>query len=218
MRSPLAAPALRAGFVAAILAASGCVSVDVGKESAALTQFRLEDTVAPSSRRAQPIAHRLVVVPTGAGSSAESLAMLYSTAPQQRASYQYSTWSERPSQRFAQLLVDRVAARGSFESVALLGRGISGDLQLNVVVAELLHDAAAAPAVARMAISVELVERESRRLIARHTFTARIPVDSNNAAGAARALSRATSQILDELVPWLELAAANSARATGAAK
>lgn len=198
--------------------ASGCVSVEVGKDSAALTQFRLEDAAVPLSRRAQPIAHRLVVVPMGAGSSAESLAMLYSTVPQQRATYQYSSWSERPSQRVAQMLVDRLAARGSFESVALLGRGISGDLQLNLVVAELLHDAAEAPGSARMAISVELVERESRRLIARHTFAARVPVDGNNAAGAARALSRASAQILDELLPWLELAAADTARAPGVAK
>jgi cholesterol transport system auxiliary component len=197
-----------AGLIASVLVMLGaCLSVDVGTESSTLTQFRLDDPAKAQDPRTRPLAHRLVIFPMPAGTTAESYSLLYSKAPQARAAYQFAGWTERPSQRLAQMLIDRLVARNSFESVALLGRGIGGDLQLNLIVAEIYHDAASLPGSGRVVISAELVERESRRLLARESFSTQAPVDSNTAAGAVRALSAASGQALDQLVPWLERAA-----------
>jgi cholesterol transport system auxiliary component len=211
---------MSAGLVASLLAALGaCLSLEVGTESSTLTQFRLEDQVSAQAPRARPLVHRLVIFPMPAGTTAESYSLLYSKAPQARAAYQFAGWTERPSQRLAQLLVDRLVALNSFESVALLGRGVGGDLQLNLIVVEIYHDAASVPGSGRVVINAELVERESRRLLARETFATQVPVDSNTAAGAVRALSRASGQALDQLVPWLERSAETAAPApTSAAR
>lgn len=187
-----------------------CVSVEVGSEASLQVQYRLDDTRAASSgaavaRRPSPLPHGLLVTAVPAGASGDSFAMLYSKAPQQRATYQNASWTDRPSARMAQLVVDRLAASGSFESVALLGRNVGGDLLLNLSVIEIYHDAASTPGSGTVEVSAELIERVSRRLIARQRFSASVPLaGASGSAAAATALSRASAQVIDELAKWLD--------------
>ncbi|MGH6624328.1 MAG: hypothetical protein ACREBN_10165, partial [Burkholderiaceae bacterium] len=119
----------------AVLAAamlSACVSVEVGSEGSAQVQYRLDDTKGTGARRASPLPHTVVVTSAVTGSAGEAFTMMFSRAPQQRAAYQNASWTDRPSVRMAHLVVERLAASGSFQSVALLGRGVAGDLLLNV--------------------------------------------------------------------------------------
>ena len=73
------------------------------------------------------------------------------------------------------------------------------------MVDELVHDTAAARG--RLQLTVELVDRTSRTLIARRRFEAAAPTPQEDARGAAAALSLALTTVLDELVPWLEASA-----------
>ena len=66
---------------------------------------------------------------------------------------------------------DASSARSAFASVAELGSGVGGDLALNVTVDELLHDTAAASG--RLELTVELVDRTTRSLVARRRFSRR---------------------------------------------
>lgn len=213
----------RAALYAVMLAAAaaaGCVSIGVDKEGSATTQYRLADEAAgvPAPAPAQPVARELLVAPLPGSNLDDSFSLAFSRSPQTRAPYQFATWSERPSTQLAKLLVERLAARRSFASVALLGRGVGGDLQLNIAVADFYHDAAADPGAARVRVDAELVDRLNRRLIARQSFAASAPVPQANAAGAAAALSRAGSQVLDQLVAWLETTAAAPPSAARAAE
>jgi ABC-type uncharacterized transport system auxiliary subunit len=135
----------------------------------------------------------------------DSFSMAFSSAPQQRALYQYASWADRPSNRIVQLLARRIEARGAFASVAELGRGVGGDLTLSITVDEIVHDTAGARG--RVQLTAELVDRATRTLVARRRFEASAPVAQENARGAVDALSRALTAVLDELVPWLEAAA-----------
>ena len=197
--------ALILGCSALLLA--GCVSVEVGSsEGNVRAQYRLDDLAPPPAAAGKTMARSLVVVSMPSLGIGDTFSMAYSRAPQQRALYQNASWADRPSNRVVQLLVRRIDARQAFVSVAELGSGVGGDLALNVTVDELLHDAAAASA--RLELSAELVDRTTRTLVARRRFVASAPVAQENARGAVEALSRALTNVLDELVPWLEASTA----------
>jgi ABC-type uncharacterized transport system auxiliary subunit len=194
-------------FCCSALLLAGCISVDVGNsDSNVRAQYRLDDLAAPPVPAGKTVARSLVVVSMPSLGIGDTFAMAYSRAPQQRALYQNASWADRPSNRVVQLLVRRVEARSAFASVVELGSGVGGDLALNVTVDELLHDTAAAKG--RLDLTVELVDRTTRSLVARRRFSAAAPVAQENARGAVEALSRALTSVLDELVPWLEASAA----------
>jgi ABC-type uncharacterized transport system auxiliary subunit len=198
-------------LVALALLAAGCISVDVGKDTATPpAQFRILDTGSAPPTATQPNGRQLVVAPQASPSIDDSFALAFSRAPNQRAAYQFATWSDRPSNRLGQLLVDRLAARRAFASVTLVGRGVAGDLQLNLVVEDFLHDAASNPGTARVEVTAEMIDRGTRRLIARQSFSATAPVAEANAAGAAAALSAASSRVLDQIVIWAEASASSA--------
>jgi len=197
--------ALIVGCSALLLA--GCISVDVGNsDSNVRAQYRLADLAPPQSPAGKTVARSLVVVSMPSLGIGDTFSMAYSRAPQQRALYQNASWADRPSNRIAQLLVRRIDERAAFTSVAELGSGVGGDLALNLTVDELVHDTVAASA--RLELTVELVDRTTRNLVARRRFSAAAPVAQENARGAVEALNRALTTVLDELVPWLEATAA----------
>jgi ABC-type uncharacterized transport system auxiliary subunit len=197
MRAPLL---LAFGY--AVLAAA-CISVDVGVggDATVQTQYLLADLAPKAERRSEPIPRRLLVTPVPSAIG-ETFSIAYSRAAQQRSFYQFASWTDRPSARIVRLLVDRIEARGTFTSVALLGSSVGGDLLLNIAVAEVIHDVATGTA--RIEVQAELIERRGRRLVARQHFGAAVPVAQENAPAAVAALSRAITTIIDELVPWLE--------------
>lgn len=202
---------------AAVLALCACVSVEVGNDAGTQVQFRLIDQAGAAAASGTPAGRttgrELLVNPIAGSSVDDSFSLAFSRSPQQRAAYQFASWSERPSSRLATLTVERLATRRTFNSVAVLGRGVAGDLQLNLLVNDFFHDAADSPGTARVGITAELIDRSTRRLLARQHFEATAPLDQANAAAAAAALSRASTLALDALVAWVEKAAAPAALA-----
>lgn len=193
-------------IVAACSLLAGCINVSVGSEDAKVqTQYLLADLSPKAERRSGPLAHRLLVTPVPSAVG-ETFSVAYSRALQQRAFYQYASWTDRPSTRFARLLVDRIEARGMFTSVALLGSSVGGDLLLNVLIVDLVHDVAAGTG--RVEVQAELIERRGRRLVARQRFAASVPTAQENAPAAVAAMSRAATMVIEEILPWLEHAAA----------
>ena len=192
---------------------TGCVSLTVGKDTPQQTQFRIVDRNGTPAPAARQIGRDLVIAPQPGASVDDSYALAYSRTNQQRAAYQFASWSDRPSSRLAQLLVDRLSARNAFTSVALVGRGVAGTLQLNLSVNDFFHDAATDPGTARVEVSAELVDRATRRLIGRKIFSATAPVANADSGSAAAALSTASSAVLDQLTTWIEATAAPGALA-----
>jgi ABC-type uncharacterized transport system auxiliary subunit len=182
---------------------TSCISVDIGESAGQVhAQYRLLDYASPPQRRSEPIDRTLVVTQMPSAGIGDVYSMAYSRAPQQRAFYQYATWVDRPSLRIAQLLAERLEARGVFQSVAMLGHGIGGNVLLSVTVTDIVHDVPAATA--RLELTVELIDRVGRRLVERRRFSASAPVVQEDAPGAVAGLSRAVTQLLDEIVPWVE--------------
>jgi cholesterol transport system auxiliary component len=191
-------------MLAAVAALTGCVNLSFGEDGKAQAQYVLSDATPKAERRSAPIQRRLLVAPVTASSTGETFAIAYSRAEHQRAYYQFASWSDRPTSRFAYLLVDRIEARGMFSSVAVLGNSVGGDLLLNVSVLDLVHDVQAAAG--RIEVQAELIERRGRRLVERRRFSASAPVAQENSQAATVALSRAATTVIDQIVPWLERA------------
>jgi len=99
-----------------------------------------------------------------------------------RAYYTYHSWTEPP------------------------GPGI-GELVLGIHLAELYHDAAAAPGSARISLTAELTDPARRALVARRSFTFSAPATSYDAPGAVRAFNQALGALLDEVSAWVDGAA-----------
>lgn len=201
-------------LAAAALLAAGCISVDIGKDTQQQAQFRIIDGRPTTAVAPRSSGRDLIVSPQPAASVDDSFALAYSREANQRAAYQFATWSDRPSSRLAQLLVDRLAARRAFGSVSLAGRGVAGDLLLNITVNDFFHDATSSPGTARVDVAAELIDRNTRKLIARQTFVASAAVEQANSAAAAAALSEASTKLLDEMATWVEAKSTPSALAT----
>jgi ABC-type uncharacterized transport system auxiliary subunit len=115
---------------------------------------------------------------------------LRTRAAQQRAFYQFASWTDRPSTRIVRLLADRIEARGMFSSVALLGNSIGGDLLLNVAVVDVIHDVSTGTG--RIEVQAELIERRGRRLVAASASAPALPCHRRMRRRRVDAFSRAS--------------------------
>ncbi|HVL59296.1 MAG TPA: ABC-type transport auxiliary lipoprotein family protein [Burkholderiaceae bacterium] len=206
--------AARALALALALAAAGCVTVGAGGDAPAFTFYSLEDLAAATQgeRAARKIDHVLLVSGPPSSPFYDTTSLAYSRAPGARAYYQFSGWTERPARRIAQLAERRLIARGSFDGVASVTAGVRGDLLLNLNLEHLYHDATREPGSARLMLVAEMVDWRTRALLDRQVFEYRVPVEQSSAAAAVAGLSRAVTLLLDDLVPWVERAAAAAPR------
>lgn len=201
------------GLAALILA--GCVSVDIGRDSPAQTLHLLHDSAAAPARRAAPLVPALLIQPLPATPMADTLSIAYSRAPNEFAFYQFATWAERPVRQLPRLLQQRLEARGVAGATGLLGEPLRADWLLTVAIDRLHHDVATPPGQARVALTVELVDRRQRVRLARRQFSADLPTQRADSAAAAAALSRAMTQVFDAVVPWAEGELARATRTPG---
>jgi ABC-type uncharacterized transport system auxiliary subunit len=196
-----------AGVALVALAApllSACVSIGLGGEVPTQAQYRLHDPGAATERRAAPLVAALLIQAQPADATADTLSIAYSTAPNRFAHYQLATWTERPVRQLPRLLRQRLEARGVAGAVGMVGDPLRADWWLAIGIETLHHDANSTPGQGRLAYTAELFDRRSRARIAQRRFEAAVPMPDASAAAAAGALSAATAQSFDLLVPWLE--------------
>lgn len=129
--------------------------------------------------------------------------LAYSRSPGTRANYEFAYWAEQPAKRLTWLLRQRIEASGTVATVAPLSVGVIGDYQLNTRLVDFYHDAATPPGVVLLLVEAELVQRERGTLLGRRIFVNQQPVASYDAEGAAQAMSRATTQVINDIVAWL---------------
>lgn len=175
-------------------------SAMAGRQNTAVNQ----NQAVPTQARAAITNKALIIDTVNANPFYDSTQLAYSRSDIARAYYQFAAWTERPGKRLADLVEKRIAARGSFPIVAASTAGLSGDLVLALHLDELFHDAASRPAVARVAVRARLIDQRHRTLIAQRAFDSGVPVEKADAASAVRALSLATTKMLDELATWVE--------------
>jgi len=204
--------------VAAALAAvilGGCLG---GQSAPPTTSFVMTDLTPASAPAPNGVASvpRTLAVSGAAGDAFYDVEnLVFSRAAGTRAYYQFAAWTDRPSRRLATLIQRRLESRKYFVSVSSITAGVNADVLLNVTVEELFHDLAVKPSVVRVQLAGEVVDWKTRTLMGRRSFAAVVPVAQDDARSAVDAINRAVTQILDELVPWVE-ATAGGPSPTGA--
>jgi len=174
-------------------------------DRSAQSYYRFEDEAPKPAPRAQPIPRAVLVSPISSNAVGNAYGMAFSRANGERAFYQYNEWTDRPTLRVAQLLAQRMEARQAFESVARLGSGVAGDVLVNVVVDDVVHDlSAGGGGVGRISVVLEVVDRRQRRLLGRQTFVQSAPAEAATAAAGAAAINRAVTALLDAASAWIE--------------
>ena len=197
------------GALLAVMAASllsACMSLGLGGDTPAQTQYLLNDAAAAATpRRSEPVVTALLIQPMSSDAAADTVAIAYSRRPNEFAHYQFATWTERPLRQIPRLLQQRLEARGVAGAVGVIGEPLRTDWLLTIAIDTLHHDVSAPPGLARVAITAELFDRRSRTRLSRRQFSIAVPTASADAPSAAAAMSLALTQAFDGLVPWLEV-------------
>ncbi len=190
---------------------AGCITVAVGEEAQNRVQLALHDPGSPPTPLPRPLVDALLIQPLPGSALADTTAIAYARAPRQYAFYQYASWADRPLRALPRLLQQRLEARGLAGVSALAGDPQRADWLLALAVDDLHHAVAAGPGSGRVAITAELFDRRARQRVARRRFDAEVPAARADSAAAAAAMSAATAQAFDALLPWLEAALAAAA-------
>ncbi|MBK7261892.1 MAG: membrane integrity-associated transporter subunit PqiC [Rubrivivax sp.] len=183
---------------------SSCVTVEVGGEPAANVQLSLTDARPDVTRRAQTIVDALLIQAQPAQALGDTQAIAYSRRENEYAFYQYATWTERPVRRLPQLLQRRLQARGVATAVGMLGDPLRADWLLVIGVDDLHHDVRVAPGRGRLALTAGLYDRRTRVRVAQRHFVTTVAAGRADSAAAVAALSEATADVFDALLPWVE--------------
>jgi len=190
----------RAAALAAAFVLAACAGLGPGP---AQRYFVLEPTPSRLVAATMKRDATLLVAPTTASAFYDTQEIIFSRSAGQRAYYQYSSWTEPPNRTLGALLAMRLDQGGVFRGVAETTSSVRGSLLLRTHVVELYHDATSMPGSAKVAISAELSDSAGRRMLARRTFVASVPVRSYDAAGAIQGFNEAFGAILDDIASWV---------------
>lgn len=108
------------------------------------------------------------------------------------------------------MLRQRSPASGLYGGVVPSGAGVQGDYQLNFRLLDFFHNAATTPGQAEVKLEADLVERGSGRLLAQRTFAAQTILPSQDAAAAAAGLGRASGEVIEAMMVWLNAVEPNA--------
>lgn len=196
--------ALSAAAAPALFTACGGINVGIGAESPAQTYLALRDPGATPARRDTPLVPTLLIQALPADALAETAGIAYARRPHEYAYYQLASWTDRPVRQLPRLLQRRLEARGTAGAVGQNGDPLRSDWLLTLSVDALYHDVSVQPGQGRVALTAELHDRHGRRRVARRSFEAAAPAAREDSSAGVEAMSVATGQLFDELLPWLE--------------
>jgi ABC-type uncharacterized transport system auxiliary subunit len=154
----------------------------------------------------------LLVAPTASNPFYDTQSLAFSRAPDQRAHYQLTAWTQRPGPRFTELLIRRLERTGAFQAVAAATTGVTGELILECRLEEFYFDASGQPGRVRIELSAQLVDPIRRAIVARQRFVHDVVTRDESVANVVETSSRVTTALLDQITAWVVDAAAAWAR------
>jgi len=182
---------------------AGCLNLGERRNAPAIVHYVLDDTAAVA--QAAPLradAPTLLVLDTAAAGFYDTDQLVFSRSAETRGQYQLARWTERPGKRFADLLRARLDRQSAWR-VSAAGGYVRGDVLLDTVLVEFYHDASRNPGHVRLELCAELIDLKKRTVLGRRVFGQQVPLESYDAAGAAKASNVAVTRTLDELSAWL---------------
>ena len=121
-----------------------------------------------------------------------------SADPHRTSAYAYSHWTMRPAQLLTQRVRGVLAAHG-----AVLSGGETASAPLLTIDLEQFEQVFDSERQSHGVLTARATLMRDGTLIAQHTFVARAPAPTPNAAGGVQALAAASDQFAAQLVTWL---------------
>jgi cholesterol transport system auxiliary component len=118
--------------------------------------------------------------------------------------YRSSRWASTPAKLLTQRVRTRIAAINE-QGVMNTGEGTRADYTLRLDLeefAQVFDTPSRSNAIVRLRAS--LVDRATRYVISQRNFGVELPAPTANAAGAVKALTEASDQLIESLIGWLE--------------
>lgn len=182
---------------------SGC-RLSLGNDVEPAKYYIIKAAEQATSYKGTPKGEKLLIRDTTTSALINSQRILVSSDPHRRAYYQYAFWGETPPQAFQNLLQQELERANLFLSVAKESAGALAPLQLNTEILDFYHSAEKNPGTVDIKVRAELLDLKTREVIAAREFSSQAPLASYNAEGAVEAFGVGVSQVLTEMVTWLD--------------
>lgn len=172
--------------------------------------------------RAQPVAverYTLEMPPLEIAERAADGAVLLITRPQARADldsprmayrkqdytlryFARSRWADAPAQLLLPGMIEALDASGRFSAVVRVGTAATPGLRLDSELLDFSQDFRVEPSVFRLRLRVQLIDLETRAVVASRIFEVQRPAPEETPYGGARAANAAWQALLPELVAF----------------
>ncbi len=194
--------AARIGFAAALaLSLSACALAGIGSTAPPATY----DLAAPavSKARSGPTPVQIVVVTPAAVRAIDTDRILVRPSDEQISYYSGAVWSDRLPRLVRARLVQALEDSGRFRAVGTEDDSVTSpySVQTSILAFELAVNGA--PALARVRMSVKIVDEASGTVLANRQFEASESAASDGIADGVRALTGAFQQVALEIVNWV---------------
>ncbi|MET3108566.1 cholesterol transport system auxiliary component [Oxalobacteraceae bacterium GrIS 2.11] len=167
-------------------------------ETAPLTLYSL-DSPKVLSQPAPDHAPTLLVNPPLAAPGFDSQHIVYTRVAHQLEYFARSQWIDTPARMLAPMIVDVLAANGSFQAVAPATSAAAGDLRLTSEIVRLEHDFTTPAGQLRFTLRATVLDNATRKVLAWREFDEVVVPDSGSAYDGIVAANRAVQLGLKDL-------------------
>ena len=146
--------------------------------------------------------YTLLVTPPDTRPVYNTAQMAYTVRPYQIAYFSENRWAETPSQMLEALIVQTMQKTNYFRAVVTPPYAGNYTYLLSTQISEFQQDYTHRPALFRMIVQAQLNRFANSQLIASKTFSATVPIQSNNPYAGVFAANIASASILKQLADF----------------
>lgn len=182
------------------LALAAC-SILPRNEPVVIDRYTLETTAWPTREAGLGAPVLLVTLPL-ARVELDTPRMAYREQDYQLRYFARSRWADIPAQLLLPGLVEALEASGHFGAVVRVGSAARPDLRLDVELLEFSQDFRVTPSEFQLRLRLQLVDLETRAVLASRLFSSRTAAPERSPRGVAAAANAAWQTMLPELVAF----------------
>jgi ABC-type uncharacterized transport system auxiliary subunit len=167
------------------------------------TRYYALDLPAAPAPASRSLPHTVVVMPLQTSSMLAQDRIVYRPSREEVGYYEYHRWAEDPRESVMDALIQKVRASGAFSSVAQFDGRTRSDYVLRARIERLEEVDFEGGVKVYSAVSAELVDATTTRVVWEDSVTSNAPVTTSNVPEVVRQLSEATNRSLDQLASSL---------------
>lgn len=152
----------------------------------------------------------LIINPPHAAAGFASPRIIYMREAHKLEYFAQSEWIDPPARMLTPLLVAATASTGAFRAVVLTPSSAAGDLRLDTEIIRLQHEFGTMPSRVRFTLRANLVDNNTREVLAWREFDTTVAATSEDAYGGVVAANRAVALVLENVSAFCAETARNA--------